>query len=70
MNERMTITVELPNKLIEKLMRVSIQSGISMTDLIHRGIETDLYLMKETRKGSKILLERKNGEFVRLVREE
>jgi hypothetical protein len=62
------VTVNLPGDLIARLKEESSTRNISMTEAIRRGLETDLFLMKEQKAGSKILLEKKDNKIVELIR--
>ncbi len=66
--ENTKITLRLPSDLVEELRKLSIERNTSMTEVIRRGLETDLYLTKEENDGAKILLEKGNNRIVQLVR--
>jgi len=62
------VTLNLPSKLLEELRKEADKLGLSMTETIRRGIETELFLNKEEDSGSKIILEKNNHKMVQLVR--
>lgn len=62
------VTINLPEDLIEQLKIESSRSNISLTEAIRRGLETELFLLKEEQAGSRILLEKKDHKIVQLTR--
>lgn len=68
MSNNVKVTVNLPEDLINRLRAESSKRGISMTEAIRQGLETELYLTSEESSGSKILLEKADDSIVQLVR--
>lgn len=68
MNTPVKVTLNLPEDLVSRLKKESERLHISMTEVIRRGLETELYLTKEENSGAKILLEREDKNIVQLLR--
>lgn len=62
------VTVNLPADLIESLKKEASKRGISVTEAIRRGLETELFLNDQESAGSKILLEKEDSSIVQLIR--
>jgi hypothetical protein len=61
------LTVNLPASLVEKLRASAEQDSRTMTEVIRRGLETEVLLNEEEKNGTKVLLE-KNDTYKQLVR--
>ena len=62
------ILVELPTELVNQVEALSKQKGISVTDTIRKGLETDLFLSKMENEGGKILIQKKDNSMLRVSR--
>lgn len=56
------ISMNLPTELFAKLKAVAKSEGRTATDVFRRALEMDLFLSEQKSKGSKIMLEKPNGE--------
>jgi hypothetical protein len=60
------VTVNLPEDLVERLRDSA--KGKTLTEVIRKGLETELFLTNEENSGSKVLLEKKDNKIVQIVR--
>lgn len=67
-NGTVKVTMNLPEKLMKRFREEAEERGISITEAIRRGLETELFLIDEENSGSRLLLEKKNNDLVQLVR--
>lgn len=61
------ISANLPADVFELLQRSAREQGITMTELIRRGITREDFLYEEHKKGSKLLIEDASGRLRELV---
>ncbi len=62
------VTLNLPEDLARRVKEESRRKNITMTDTIRKSLETELFLTKEEESGAKILLEKREGRMVQLIR--
>lgn len=62
------VTVNLPTELVKKLQATSSLNNVTVTDVIRRGLQTEMFLNNEVSQGGKILIKRRGNEIVELLR--
>jgi len=63
-----TISVRIPEWIIDQIEDISKKYGSTVTTTIRRLLERELFLYKEEQNGNKILLEDQKGKRRQLVR--
>jgi len=63
------VTFNLPSELIDQIRQAAKIQNLTVTDLLRRGLQTDLFLSKEESQGGKILIKRADGSMVELLRQ-
>lgn len=67
MNGISKLIVNLPTESVEGVRDLAKRTGMTMTETIRRALGVQQFLSDEVDKGSKILIEDKNGKFRQLV---
>jgi hypothetical protein len=62
------IIVSLPDATVEAIKAIAERRGTSMTEAIADSIEMNKFLLDQEARDSKVLLERADGKFERVVR--
>ena len=62
-----TITAEIPEDLYQTLIALAQQRGVSANTVLVQAIQTEKYLADHEAEGAKILLEKPNRTFKRLI---
>ncbi len=63
--KRMSIT--LAGDIVEYLEKWAKMEHISLNEIIRRSVATEIFLQKEIRSGSKLLIHRKNDEIAEII---
>jgi hypothetical protein len=63
----MKVVVNLPTELIDNVRKESHFNNTNMTTEIINGIRRGQFISREIDKGSKVLIENKNGKMFRLT---
>ena len=65
-DEKVVITAELPQSLLDKLVELANKRGVSANTVLQQAIEAEKFLDDKTESGSKILVE-DAGKVIRQV---
>jgi predicted transcriptional regulator len=68
MGDAVKVTVNLPDDLIARLKELAGQKNKTVTELIRRGLETELFLAGEEAKGGKVLIEKSDRRMIQIHR--
>lgn len=62
------VTLNLPSELMEKIKAEAKERNLTVTEIFRRGLETELYLTREEKIGSRLIIKRSTGEPVEIFR--
>ncbi len=62
------VTLNVPEELLGRIKALAKKEELTVTEVFRRALETHLYLTKEERASSKILLKRAGQPIVEIVR--
>ena len=68
MSDVTKVTVNLPNEVVAQLREIAANNHTTMTEAIRQSIVINKLLLDEERKDAKILIERPDGRFERIIR--
>ncbi len=61
------MTIQLSQELYEALQEIARRRGVDVADAIRAAIGSDLFILRETANGSKILVKRSDASLNELV---
>lgn len=63
------VTLNLPDDLMDRIKATAVLESRTVTDVFRRSLEMNLFLNAEEAKGAKLILEKRGGRMVEILRQ-